>query len=1120
MEMNGFGTVLILLLFSDVHLDLQRCPHGMNRKIRAKLICSEENRYHCILDKNKHIHIEVCKNPKVYRKGFRPVYKGNIDAEKCAFDNFSPGSILSNESDKCTYIKSNCTDAGQLVFENGSTETDRSCRCDYKRGYAFIIAPRHHNSCFPLDEDCSCYLKKCQDKRQVLTPDYVCAEESNVSVVFGYPSITIDPIQNKSTEALHTKKTEKTAKSSLMQACLILVYVCLTALLVIVILLCLCHEYDNKQSHPQETKRKMETVTEKDSDMNETRYIDNVNWTDRSLEIMNVVPHFHEIKQLEDMRTADRKPKVRLIILIGPHGAGKTQAAHKFCWECKEQYYIICKLTATSNVSLKDSMKKLAMFLSLKLSPECSNNEDDFFQDSASLLVNYFNHKSRSNYSFLLIIDDVFFENINTDPLYNLIVKLVNDVRMLKIIITTLTRDLLSDFGEEQRQEIHFDGMSKDEYLSFFRKTKWFKEQTDKIIDKLVHATGSLPITLNSARHYIEHLKIKIPKYIDILKEVEESRDESISNELGENVITPLLVSFKSIIDDLKSKYKDTTEVIMLLQYLDYRAVWQDMIEICYRHYSSDKSIAKTAAAAVVNRFLKYSLCNLVEKTKGNMLSFHPEIMLALKVFDKHNRKNDVKRLCFLIQVFCFEIDIDVRVDISMDRNFLFLDHARKVLNQLQAVKKNDDSVKENGNIEQTQVFLCYLNYVIGKTFLFKATDIPLAHKHLMEARYLCLNIIGQYSDLADKNCSFFRTDTDEIPHMKSSHVRDAFKTFCEFEMPIEFFESFVFCKYRNERDVHILRNESKIETLCEHGYLTQNDYSSLFSIKPSLVMPLNLISKGFIAELMLHILFDNGRALDELMHEAQCYEHAKKGRDFEFKTCIEFTNLMKTRTEFENFPLLRYLVFDRGEQRYKLEKDDKMSSIESVKRRIQEIKKVKDSGHKHYFQFGILKTSTEDNEYHNCVCYRLLLKYHQELYKISESADILSDARNDMEEFLRILLNIEKDEKHSKWVEMPKFFIQCAKVLHMSKKDEDCEKAIEIFEKVINIEEHKGVHLTRYVWQAYYGKASCLLTLGRKDDAKIIHHQLQKRLEGTHQNYRIQKLEVLSSELIKSHKR
>jgi hypothetical protein len=41
-------------------------------------------------------------------------------------------------------------------------KTDSTCRCDYKQGYAFVTVPRNKCSCRPSEEDCSCYMKKCQ----------------------------------------------------------------------------------------------------------------------------------------------------------------------------------------------------------------------------------------------------------------------------------------------------------------------------------------------------------------------------------------------------------------------------------------------------------------------------------------------------------------------------------------------------------------------------------------------------------------------------------------------------------------------------------------------------------------------------------------------------------------------------------------------------------------------------------------------------------------------------------------------------------------------------------------------------------------------------------------------
>ena len=67
------------------------------------------------------------------------------------------------------YEKSPCSDDGQVLLNNGSGKEDRSCRCDYRRGYAFVSMNRSDPcSCVPSQEDCSCYLKHCGN-REVLS---------------------------------------------------------------------------------------------------------------------------------------------------------------------------------------------------------------------------------------------------------------------------------------------------------------------------------------------------------------------------------------------------------------------------------------------------------------------------------------------------------------------------------------------------------------------------------------------------------------------------------------------------------------------------------------------------------------------------------------------------------------------------------------------------------------------------------------------------------------------------------------------------------------------------------------------------------------------------------------
>ncbi|CAC5388239.1 unnamed protein product [Mytilus coruscus] len=822
---------------------------------------------------------------------------------------------------------------------------------------------------------------------------------------------------------------------------------------------------------------------------------------------MTTVRYFQVVKQLKKIEIAYGKKETRLIILRGTHGAGKTQAAFKFCWNCQTKCTIIAKLTATTKDSLIDSMKRLAIRLSLRFPAESSDTGVNVIQSMALLLGEYFNHKHRSKFSYLMLIDDVRLNNFSTDSLYDFISILFEKVKRIKFIITTTENDLFRDFSEEMQQDIYFDGMSRNEYMPFLRRTDIFKKESDNNIDRLVQTVGALPLTLNSARKFMGTLNMSIECYLKGMAELE-STPEKYTNAIGESAIPPILISLKKIINDIKKENEDIMEVIMCLRYFDFKAVWPDILEVCCRHFAGNKYSPKIAAVTIVNNFLKYSLCHFVKRSNKTMLSFHAETMLALKLCDKQeNQKSECERLWFLIQVFCFEIDIDVRIDISLDRNMLFLIHARKVIRELE---KNEDidNVADEDKVKQRRVYLCYLHYVIGKTILFQATDIPLAHEHLMRARFLCLDLVKYSSDLAENRCPYLE-GTEDIPDMQSNNLKEAFKSLCATQMGNTFAEAFVCSKYRNFRDVQILRKASENQNVCKSGYLSKADYLHL-SKNHSLALSLDLISEGFLSELMLHILFDNGRALDELMYVANDKGHVKKGMDFEFKTCIEFSDLMKLGDKFKEYPLLRYLAQDRGEQSYKLEKEYKRPSTESLKRRISDMREVKGNSQKNYFQFGILKTSANAHDYYNCQCYRLLLKYHQQLYKLSDSNETLSEGRKDEEEFQKILIKMEHDKKPYKWMEMPKFYIQCAQFLHLSKKTEDYEMSLEFFQKAIDFEENRGVYLTRCLWEGYFGKTKCLLLLKRKVEAKQISDQLRKRLEGTNQTNRIKTLDEL----------
>lgn len=90
-----------------------------------------------------------------------------IHFEPCIHQEFQPFVILSSEVYKCAYTKDSCAEKGQVIFSNGTERTNRRCRCDYRKGFSFVIQPKQHCYCDPIQEDCSCFLVDCGYNKQL-----------------------------------------------------------------------------------------------------------------------------------------------------------------------------------------------------------------------------------------------------------------------------------------------------------------------------------------------------------------------------------------------------------------------------------------------------------------------------------------------------------------------------------------------------------------------------------------------------------------------------------------------------------------------------------------------------------------------------------------------------------------------------------------------------------------------------------------------------------------------------------------------------------------------------------------------------------------------------------------
>ncbi|XP_071163602.1 uncharacterized protein [Mytilus edulis] len=104
---------------------------------------------------------------------FKYILLPDLHQVPCNSSRYQPFTFTTNGNSQCVLSKSLCKASGQVLANNGSSSTDIHCRCDYRQNYDYVIPPKDPCSCKPAEEDCSCYIRKC-DEDKVMIADYRC----------------------------------------------------------------------------------------------------------------------------------------------------------------------------------------------------------------------------------------------------------------------------------------------------------------------------------------------------------------------------------------------------------------------------------------------------------------------------------------------------------------------------------------------------------------------------------------------------------------------------------------------------------------------------------------------------------------------------------------------------------------------------------------------------------------------------------------------------------------------------------------------------------------------------------------------------------------------------------
>lgn len=251
----SFFQMAFCLFIQDYQIN---CPSFPQWKIRGYGLCKNSSIYTCLHNTNEDKNIENCGfGLNLLEKGYRFVISGMLDSRPCGPERFQPFALLPNTSSRCVIRKSQCNREGQVVYSNGTTTRDRSCRCNYIDNFVFVTKPKTKCYCIPSEEDCSCYSKAC-DVDYYLTPDYQCVHFSNWTDIFQCPAIQNEKIPKNGAPRRKIFIT-KSVPDSTYSTSKMNIYIIYLVAIVLVILLCtvffLCGTYFNLQ-HGQEIGNK------------------------------------------------------------------------------------------------------------------------------------------------------------------------------------------------------------------------------------------------------------------------------------------------------------------------------------------------------------------------------------------------------------------------------------------------------------------------------------------------------------------------------------------------------------------------------------------------------------------------------------------------------------------------------------------------------------------------------------------------------------------------------------------------------------------------------------------------------------------------------------------------
>ncbi|XP_033736881.1 uncharacterized protein LOC117325064 [Pecten maximus] len=776
------------------------------------------------------------------------------------------------------------------------------------------------------------------------------------------------------------------------------------------------------------------------------------------------VPHFLKVKYCTFLEQALATENI--VALLGPPATGKTQLAcnyaQDFFKENKES--VIWKLDCEGKTEFMKSMFDLLDRLHMK--PEGKNEEKaHYLEELGQMVVDNFGGASQAKKPHLLIFDDI---GDSCNEIVSKILKNFKENSHNVKIIATMNGDI-----DLECKTMKVTGLQDEEVIPFFRHNSdsggaesAITKAKDDDIKTLGKLFGKSPFGLMLSKHYIQKSGMDLSDFTEMLNKDEGfiGNTENHAENIGQYYKKCLLAAHRIILERVELKLNDDGKILLsLIPFLHHEHIQVGVLSRLLKSGSLQRH--EYEDSNVIERLRKYALCDLKGLGSDRVIMIHALTQKAL--LNRLPAEDRQERISLLLHFFATNMIMDCRLRTSMDTNILFIDHAMNVLRMAEKISNPSYTM---------QVLQCYVSTLVGVTFRIGGVDNFLVNDYLTRAMTLCFRMIGEDRSLFEWD-PCVDTELDTVGSTKHGNkIDDLVEKLCSLKekIPNDFIQEFITSMIRPDKDMEHLRIRAKdLSQFSFENELGKDLHRHL--VEKKLAAPLGIVREFFFVELLIVILYNNGRNhyLQKTRRRQLMEMSWKLGERLKEKCC--------------NYLSIQSLITQRNGLLYKLDlpnatKEDQLKAVNSAVEKYTVMIHDKED----YFEFGILKLSKVSKNFHHiAMCRKFLIKCYCRLFELHTGDD---KKRMTYDSGLRCVEKLtELTEEMAAWTALPGLHVQIAKFYMLTPPggESDIEKAIRHLKSADTIENNTDVGLSHFRLQALFCLIACYRQKGDIDSLK-----------------------------------